>query len=342
MRDTHTSIYQRFLRFKHRTRHFRLGVALLCVTSLNLAILSSCQEASMECLSRAECDDLTTCVAGQCLSAELKESATESAFQLYVKEMHPRLVTDCGVCHAAAAESVAPSTPEGGDDAMHSIDSDDPFGVPTYSAAQGDSGWRIYIDDPTPAQLLDSYRDTVQYLNPQSPSESLLFAFGRGEMNVSLNLAHPKLYPNDEELEAPAEAIEGADYVGYQRLINWAQLDHAPEGRLISYDLDAFNELFKSSVALCGGCHGGDPIRTAESPGAQGGFAFVAAPTSPEELYPLTALINFDDPSNSSLIRVLYGEFDHINLSRPDNPNQAESFEKYGTAAVEWIESLRP
>ena len=81
----------------------------------------------MECLSQLECDQSTTCVAGRCVGAEVQGDA----FDLYTKEMHARLVSECGVCHAASEESEPVQVRMSGEDAMRSFESDDPFGLPT-------------------------------------------------------------------------------------------------------------------------------------------------------------------------------------------------------------------
>ena len=312
-----------------------LSFALSAMSGLVLGLVVSftaCQEASLDCLSKSECDAETTCVAGRCVGVEVEGDPLE----LYTNEMHPRLVSECGVCHAAAEESVMPPVGDATEDQEHSVESDDPFGVPTYSATLGDSGWRIYIDNLTPERIRASYRDTLQYINKSAPAQSLLFAFGRGEMGVSRYLAHPKLYPTQEELDAPPENVEGADYVGYQRLIRWAQLNHAPEDEMISYNLEFYQQEVSRSLGVCASCHAGDPTKSALSQGAQGGFAFNNNPESIQDLAPLTALINKETPSQSALIRLIYGEFDHIDMtSNPSFPT-----EEFVEAMLNWIETL--
>ena len=329
MRD-HKSLAQTAV---HAALHQRatLSLALSVTSSLALILVLSftaCQEASLDCLSKSECDAETTCVAGRCVGVEVEGDPLE----LYANEMHPRLVSECGVCHAAAEESVMPPVGSDAEDQEHSIESDDPFGVPTYSATLGDSGWRIYIDNLTPERIRASYRDTLQYINKSDPAQSLLFAFGRGEMGVSRYLAHPKLYPTQEELDAPPENVEGADYVGYQRLITWAQLNHAPEDEMISYDLEFYQQEVSNVLGVCASCHDGDPTKSASSEKAQGGFAFNNNPESAQDLAPLSALINVEDPPQSALIRVSYGEFDHIEY--PVN-------EQFIETVLAWIETLR-
>ena len=309
------------------------AVAALMIAIFGLVTLS-CQEPSMECLSLSECDVNSTCVSGRCVGAEVEGSP----FELYVNEMHARLVSECGVCHAASEESIPPPTPESNADEERMFTSEDPFRLPVYTAESGDSGWRIYISDLTPERLKASYRDTLHYLNSHAPEQSLLFAYGRGDLGVSISLAHPKLYPTDDELAGVTEAqAEGADYVGYQRLVNWAKLPHAPEDGAVMYDLDEYLETAGTVLGGCQGCHSGDLINTLDE--GQGGFAIKSAAEAPEELAPLTPLINFEAPERSALIRFIYGEFDHVYLlgvffQEEDMPN----FER---AVITWIESLR-
>ena len=81
---------------------------LLGVLYLSLSSLNACQEPSMECLSQFACGAQLTCVSGQCVGPEVEGLS----FELYVDEVHARLVSECGVCHAAAPVSEPPPTPE--------------------------------------------------------------------------------------------------------------------------------------------------------------------------------------------------------------------------------------
>jgi hypothetical protein len=287
----------------------------------------------MECLSQLECDNTTTCVAGRCVGAELQGDP----FEIYTQEIHARLVSECGVCHAAAEESEP--APEGdiAKDAMRSFESDNPFGLTTYTTRLGDSGWRIYINNLTPDRLRAFYEDTLQYLNLQVPEQSLLFAYGRGDVGVSANLQHPKLYPSGEELDqVDVESIIDTNYIGYQRLVSWASLTHLSPVAMTydPNDLSTYQSRLQDAFnGSCLGCHNGAPTNTTEGR-ALGGFAFFEAPVAPSDLAALNALIDLERPEESALIRLIYGELDHIDLSMADT-------EEYETAALEWIERFR-
>ena len=90
--------------------------------------------------------------------------------------MHPRQRV-----WRATPPLVMPPIKNQGEDAEFSVESDDPFGVPTYSATLGDYRWRIYIDDLTPERIRASYRDTLQYINKSDPAQSLLSLWTRGD-----------------------------------------------------------------------------------------------------------------------------------------------------------------
>jgi len=227
------------------------------------------------------------------------------------------------------------------EDMMRSFESDDPFGLPTYSTRLGDSGWRIYIDNLTPERLKTSYQDTLQYLNLQDPERSLLFAYGKGDVGVSFNLQHPKLYPTDDELmNVDADEIETTNYTGYQRLVSWSKLTHlSPIAiRYSPDDLEHYQSTFKDLFnGMCMGCHSGNPINTTEVR-AQGGFAFLNDPMTPSELSGLTPLMDLENPAQSALIRLIYGEFDHIDLTPFASVDVIADYE---AAALVWIERFR-
>lgn len=287
----------------------------------------------MDCLSQFDCDSATTCVAGRCVGT----SVGGNAFDIYVQEIHPRLVSECGICHAAAEESQPTPLGDPQEDELLSFESDNPFGLPTYSTRLGDSGWRIYIDKLTPERLRASYEDTLQYLNFQAPEQSLLFAYGRGDVGVSQNLPHPKLYPTAEELnQTNVTSLTDTNYVGYQRLLNWVRLTHLSPVA-ITYtqdDLEYYRNTFRNVFGpSCIVCHSGDPTNTVNKP-RDGGIAFFSDPMVPSDLSALTALINPESPAESALIRLIYGELDHIDLSIGNT-------EDYEATALEWIERLR-
>jgi hypothetical protein len=312
---------------------------------LTSALCFSCQDASVSCLSDRQCDVESTCVSGQCVGAELID---QDPFKYYTEEMHYRLVSDCGICHAAAVESEPAPTPSG----MMEDENKDPYKLPIYSTDLGDSGWRIYIDDLNEQRLLVSYLDTMQYINLNAPEESLLFAFGRGEVGISQFARHPKLYTTRDELAVMGEMGEddGVDEdisdqnmilyqtapIGYERLVNWARLPHG-NPQIIRYNLAAYLDGPQTQVAqFCGGCHNGDPILLDESVLPSGGFAFQKDPVDEADLAPLTGLINLSDPKGSSLIRLLVGEFDHPAIIEEARLLPLEE------VVIPWIESLQP
>ena len=337
----------------HRLYNLRsdLVCALLSMLLVSLGVLS-CQESSVSCLSDRQCDSESVCVAGQCLGAELQD---RDPYDYYREEMHFRLAAECGICHAASEESVLPP-PVSSEDEDQNID---PYKLPTYTAAAGDSGWRIFIDDLTEETLRASYLDTMQYINLTSPEESLLFAFGRGDVGISQSARHPKLYTTRAERDAlltpsplddsapdneEEESMKGSELtsapIGYERLVNWARLPHS-DPALITYNLEAYRNGPQQALGLCSGCHSGDPILSAvvseDEFIPRGGFAFKVMADDPADLAPLTALINLDDPANSALIRLYIGEYDHTNNALSDESN----LDSLREALVPWIEQMR-
>lgn len=283
----------------------------------------------MECISQFECGAQLTCVAGQCVGPQVEGES----YALYKSEVHNRLVSECGVCHAAAAQSEQPVTPiDENEDAKHTAEIDDPFGLPTYTAALGDSGWRIYINDtPTEEQLLASYRDTLQYINLEKPEQSLLFVYGRGDAGVSVALEHPKLYPTAEELtqDEGGESPFGVDYVGYQRLISWAALPHSDPSAVV-YDLDLYKEYADNMTSSCY-CHTmNEDEEFSRAKLYKGGFGVKWDAKTPGDLSPVTALLNLEDPPSSAFVRFAYGEFDHYNIRVNLTPEKEAK-------VIEWI-----
>ena len=291
----------------------------------------SCQEASVSCLSEQECDLEQTCVAGQCLGAELED---RDPFTYYKEEMHYRLTAECGICHAAADQSEMPPvvTPQMEDN------NKDPYRLPTYTAAPGDSGWRIFIDDLNEEKFLASYLDTMQYINITAPEESLLFAFGRGEVGISQEAKHPKLYTTRQELDElnQGETLYKTAPIGYERLVNWARLSHIHPD-VIRYNLEEYLELALPALSgRCGGCHNGSPTLKPDERIPRGGFAYLLEATDPADLAPLSGLINLDEPAQSAIIRLFIGEYDHPNI-----PMNLEALAPFEEALIPWIESLR-
>ena len=297
-----------------------------CLILMMIIFCSACQEASVSCLSDLQCDEESVCVAGQCLGAELEDRDPEL---YYAEEMHYRLVAECGICHAATA--VSEPVPPIDQINMEEYTPDDPYELPRYTTELGDSGWRIYIDNLTPERLRASYLETMQYIDLNAPENSLLFAFGRGEVGINEYQPHPKLYTTKEELEIGQKAP-----IAYERLLNWARLPHL-DPELITYNLQNYLDgpqmVIKTS---CGGCHDqGGPI-FGDALYLRGGFAFKAIPENLSDLADLTALINLEEPEKSSLIRLYIGEYDHILIAQTE-----ESLEPLKEVIIPWIESLR-
>ena len=297
-----------------------------CLVLVMIILNSACQEASVSCLSDLQCDEESVCVAGQCLGPELEDRDPEL---YYAEEMHYRLVAECGICHAATAvsEPVLPVEQTG----MEERTLDDPYELPRYTTELGDSGWRIYIDNLTPERLRASYLETMQYIDLKVPENSLLFAFGRGEVGINKYQSHPKLYTTKEELEIGQKAP-----IAYERLLNWARLPHL-DSELITYNLQ--NYLDGPQMVInqrCGGCHNQDQTIFGDALYLAGGFTFKTIPENVSDLADLTALINLEEPGKSSLIRLYIGEYDHIDIAKTE-----ENLEPLKEVIIPWIESLR-
>ena len=293
---------------------------------LGLVLLNSaCQEASVSCLSDLQCDQESVCIAGQCLGAELEDRDPEL---YYAEEMHYRLVAECGICHAATAVSEEVPSPID----MMELDERDPYKLPKYTTQLGDSAWRIYIDDLTPERLRASYLETMQFINLKAPEESLLLAFGRGDVGMSQYQRHPKLYTTRDELELGQKAP-----IGYERLLNWAKLPHL-DSEVITYNLQNYLDGPQTIIAQrCAGCHEGNPILSdADTVLPRGGFAFKSAPNDTADLGPLSALINLEQPEESALIRLLIGEYDH-----PNYAGEEDGLTALKDKIIPWIEGLR-
>ena len=297
----------------------------------------ACQDPSISCLSDTQCNQEETCVSGQCVGAELDNK--KDPYTYYKEEMHYRLAAECGICHAAQEESEMPPIP-GGEPEDENID---PYKLPQYTVALGDSGWRIYMDDLNEDKLYASYLDTMQYINTVSPEESLLFAFGRGEVGISQKARHPKLYftrAEKEERQTEALMSEEAEEpfyqtapIGYERLMNWAKLQHT-DRNILDYNLETYREGPQQIISNSCSCHNVEPILKGDNPIPRGGFGFLTEPEDRADLAPLTALINPEDPSQSSLIRFLVGEYDHPKLGDESRLIPLQE------AVVPWIEGL--
>lgn len=320
-------MFDHVLRFKQMIRaisiHDWARKTLGSLILLTLIFLYACQEASVSCLSDLQCNEESVCVAGQCVGAELEDRDPEL---YYAEEMHYRLVAECGICHAATAVS-QPAPPA---DEMEDMERD-PYKLPKYTTQLGDSGWRIYINDLTPERLKASYLETMQYINLNAPEDSLLFAFGRGEVGMSEFQAHPKLYTTRAELEEGQKAP-----VGYERLLNWARLPHL-NSELIKYNLQNYLDGPQMIIEQrCGGCHDDGMEPFGDALFIQGGFEFKLAPSTLADLAPLTALINLEQPEKSALIRLYIGEYDHI-----ENVVDEEGLEPLKEEIIPWIEGLK-
>lgn len=329
----------------------RRALKLFLVGLLSLGVWNACQESSVECLSERQCGPQLTCVAARCVGPEIDGDA----FTLYVEEIHNRLVTECGICHGAYEGP--PLTEEDLARARQgSEENTDPYRLPKLGVVPGDSGWRIYLNNLTPARLSASYDDTLQYLNLQAPEKSLLFAFGRGDVAISSTTLHPKLYPSEEEIAqvlsqdepategesdpetdaggAPLQELETQAPIGYLRLVNWSKLYHGISPEAIEYNLEIYNNGPKPFIISGCSCHGGgDPLNARERI-PQGGFAFKLNPEEASDLALLSGLINLQDPPASALFRFFDQELDHNAAIPPIN-------DQYIEAVTEWIQTLK-
>ena len=318
---------------------------------LSLTLFSACDEdSSTECFSDSACPPTFLCVNTRCVDSVIEP---KDPYLLYKDEFHNRLASQCGICHTAASSPISPSQPESSQEeqnrgGMMDIGEVDPFSLPPLSVQNGDSGWRLHVNQPTEEQLRQSYKDTLQYINFANPDQSLLLQYGKGDIKINKRDPHPQVYTdklnqvgssedqggmmNDENSLIDPKLLQD---VSFARTLAWARTLNAPT--LLSVEeftnplptLD-FNKSPQSIiVSTCNACHNENL--------QEGGFFFEALVEDAEDLYPFLPLMNFDNPSQSALLLMALGEYDHPPIIDADTDQR----EGYRYVLQAWIELVR-
>ena len=318
---------------------------------LSLILFSACNEdSSTECFSDSACPPTFLCVNTRCVDSVIE---SKDPYTLYKDEFHNRLASQCGICHSAILSPQVPSQSESNSEELNrnnmmDIGEVDPFSLPPLSVQNGDSGWRLHINQPTEEQLRQSYEDTLQYINFANPDQSLLLLYGKGEIKINKNDPHPQVYEDKLNQIDPSDSQGGMmneenllidpkllQDVSFARTLAWTRTLNAPT--LLSVEeftnplptLD-FNKSPQSLLAsTCNGCHN----ETLQ----EGGFFFSALVEDAEDLYPFLPLMNFDNPSQSALLLMALGQYDHPPIINADTDQK----EGYRYVLQAWIEIVR-
>ena len=344
------------------TRSNLRWTSLLWTMTITGMGLSGCQTEPVECVSDPACGTGMLCVNTRCVGPTVEGEPYET----YTSELHLRLAAQCGICHGVSGGGPTsqaqgtPMNPDVNEPATPAEDTPsgtfDPFALPNLPVALGDSAWRIYMDSLNEGRLRASYEDTAQFLNQETPDESLLLAYGRGEIWITPDRLHPTLYNPKINVspERSAESMEGQALemgdaeatptpevaqlsldTSYERVRSWSGLDHSTTGRVYTLQLKAFQDGPQDVIAsVCGSCHA-TPL---PEPGPFGGFVFEASPQTSSALAVLRPLINPQEPASSALIRMAFGEYEHeVVLSA-----EADERQGFSERVIEWIQRVSP
>ena len=237
----------------------------------------------------------------------------------------------------------------------------EPLYIPKLPVTLGDSGWRIFLDDLSEERLRASYEDTMQYINVEKPEDSLLLAYGRGEIYITgvyggkKGRLHPRVYPSALGDACTLEALPMANInetdmnlmgtdmgmedtmeekalskseIVYQRMSSWAALSHKYFTGIGLFNLEVYQNNAQALIEGSCFCHGKETEGTAIEPS----FEFMRG--SLEEasgVASLAPLINPNQPEKSALIRMAFEEYEHPPIGAlPD----------YEQAMLSWIEKL--
>lgn len=396
-----------FLQIQSSQLKYRFKVYLtICLLTLVLSCFSyACLDSVVSCTSDGACDPGLVCVKTQCVD----ETVEGESYTVYAQEMHLRLVSQCGICHGIKGKGPSLPTPEE-EEELRNMQADmqmdtmmveetqeiqdpcapftDPLEIPKLPVILGDSGWRIYLNDLNEERLKASYQDTMQYINIDDPENSLLFAYGRGEIYITEDRLHPRVYPkkliptaedmmnnmiremnpsemnpSDECIEEPSidstmtlesgDAMNGGMEVGqdqdddqdqevkptlskaqvtYQRLVNWSALQHKYFAGTGQFNIEVYQKNVMEVIdRVCGGCH------RMPAPQIYASFEYEVKAMTSTGIASLAPLINPNNPSQSALIRMAFGDYEHQKLLSPMTDENL----KYSESILTWIELLK-
>jgi hypothetical protein len=393
-----------FLWIQSSQFQYRLKVYLtISLLTLALSCFSyACLDSVVSCTSDGACDPGLVCVKTQCVD----ENVEGESYTIYTQEMHLRLVSQCGICHGIKGKGPSLPTPEEEEEQIRIMQAEmqmdtimleetqdiqdpcapftDPLEIPKLPVILGDSGWRIYLDDLNEERLKASYQDTMQYINIDDPENSLLFAYGRGEIYITEDRLHPRVYPkkliptaedmmndmmmgemnpSDECIEEPSvdptmnlesedvmnggmEALQNREgdqdmevkptlskaQVIYQRLVNWSALQHKYFAGTGQFNIQVYQTNVMEVIdRVCGGCH------RMPAPQIYASFEYEVKAMSSAGIASLAPLINPKNPSQSALIRMAFGGYEHQKLLSPTTDENL----KYSESILTWIELLK-